>query len=622
MLYWVRSLKGSWISRLFAAGMMVVFIAWGASSALPLMTGGGTAVAHIGGKPVDISEVQAQYQRALNQAGNPPDLTARQQIAQTALIAILRQHALQLIEHQLGIVAPDAAIRARVYAIPAFQTNGVFDQAKFTQVLQQNSLSPDRFLALEKSNLTDSQLMPALVAGAGPPGELVDQIFAYVTQARTAETVSITTAAQTPPPPPGDAVLKRYWKNHPALFTAPEYRTIKLVILSPEVLAHTEPVSDAEIAALYAQTAATQNQPATRSVQVVTADSAATAAKLAATWKTGADWAAIQADAAKAGAAAVPLDHAQQNQIPNTVLAAAVFSAQPGRVTGPVQGPLGYFVFKVTDANAGGAPPLAQVAAQLKQQIQLQKAQTGVNQDVDNVQDALAGQTPLDKLPGNLGLAAVQGTLDANGNTLDGTPAPIPGGAKLRDAVVKAIFAAHPGDPAQLISGPENDYFAFTIDNITPPAVRPYDQVKSQVAAAWQQDALTRAAETKAAALLAAVNNGQTLDAAASAAGDAVAMSPPVTRDATNGVPSSLVPVLFGLKPGEAAMQQTSDGFLVAVLASISQPKPADDPRDQAEIQQAMAKSLQNDVAESFFGGLQTRDNVKIEPKLFAQIYQ
>ncbi len=389
------------------------------------------------------------------------------------------------------------------------------------------------------------------------------------------------------------------------------------------MLARTEPVSDAEIAALYAQTAATQNQPATRSVQVITADSAATAAKLAKIWNAGADWGKIQAAAAKAGATAIALDHAQQNQIPNSVLATSVFAAQPGSVTGPVQGALGTFVFKVTDATAGGAPPLAQVSAQLKQQIQLQKAQTDVNQDVDNVQDALAGQTPLDKLPGNLGLAAVAGTLDSNGNTLDGTPAPIPGGAKLRDAVVKAVFAAHPGDPAQLISGPENGYFAFTIDSITPPAIRPYDQVKAQVAAAWQQDALSRAAETKAAALLAAVNSGQSLDTAASAAGYAVTMTPPVTRDATpDGVASSLVPVLFGLKPGEATMQQTSDGFLVAVLANISQPKPSDDPQDEASIQQAMAKSLQNDVAESFFGGLQTRDNVKVEPKLFAQIYQ
>jgi peptidyl-prolyl cis-trans isomerase D len=574
---------------------------------------------------VDISEVQAEYQHELNQAdqSGTPDLPTRQKIAQNALVTILRQHALSLIEDQLGIAAPDSALRARVQAIPAFQTNGVFDQAKFTLVLQQNNLSPDRFLTLERANLTNTQLIDALTAGATPPQPLVDQIFAYVAQARTAETVTIATAAQPKPAQPADSVLQRYWKNHPQAFTAPEYRSIKLVILSPQLLAQNETVSDAELAAAYAQTAAQDHTPAARSVQVITSEDAKKAATLAATWQAGADWTAMHAAAAKAGATAVELDHAQANQIPSQPLATAVFAATPNIVSGPVQGPFGYFVFKVTAATAAGAPPLAQLAPQLKKEIQLQKAQSDVNQDVDNVQDALAGQTPLDQLPGNLGLIPLMGTLDAKGNALDGAPAPIPGGAALKAAIVKAVFAAHLGDAPQLLSGPDNSYFAFTISTITPPAIQPYDQVKSAVAAAWLADQLNREAEQKAANLLAAVNAGQNFDAAATAAGDAAAMTPPITRGApATGIPSDMVPVLFSLKPGQATMEQTPDGFIVAGLVNIAQPTPAQDPQDAAGIQQGLTKSLQNDAAESFLSGLQARDNVKIDPKLFAEIYQ
>jgi peptidyl-prolyl cis-trans isomerase D len=624
MLATIRKLLENWVARVFFGALIVVFVFWGISNVQTLI-GSTTAVAHIGGKPVDISEVQAEYQRELN-ASNPsgtPDLPTRQQIAQTALVTVLRQHALALIEDQLGITAPDSAIRARIYAIPAFQTNGTFDQAKFTLVLQQNNYSPDRFLALEKTNLLNSQLIEGITAGAAPPQPLVDQIFAYVSQSRTAETVTIPTAAQPQPKPPADAVLQRYWKNHPQAFTAPEYRSIKLVILSPAVMAPSEPVSDAEIAAAYTQTAALDQVPASRSVQVITADDATKAASLAADWKAGADWTKIQADAAKAGATAVELDKAQANQIPSQPLSDAVFAATPGTITGPIQGTLGYFVFKVTAATAAGAPPLAQLAPQIKQQIQLQKAQAAVNQDVNNVQDALAGQTPLDQLPGNLGLTAVMGTLDATGNDLEGTPAPIPGGAKLRDAIIKAVFAAHLGDAPQLITGPDNSYFAFTISTITPPAVIPYDQAQPKVLAAWTQDQLSREAETKAATLLAAVNAGQSFDAAATAAGFSVTMSPPITRTAPpTGIPADMVPVIFSLKPGQATMEQTSTGFIVAGLAKIFQPAPADDPQDATGIQQALTKSLQNDVAESFLSGLQSRDNVKIDPKLFAQIYQ
>jgi len=624
MLSSIRKLLDNWVARVFFGGLIVIFVFWGISNVQSLV-GGDTAVAHIGGKPVDVSEVQAEYEQELKQA-NPsgtPNLPARQQIAQNALVTILRQHALALIETQLGIAVPDAALRARVQAIPAFQTNGVFDQAKFSLVLQQNNFSPDRFLKLERANLANSQLIEAITAGTAPPAALVNQIFSYISQSRTAETVTIATAGQPKPALPADAVLQRYWKNHPQAFTAPEYRTVKLVILSPQLLARNEPVSDAELAAAYAKAAAEDHSAATRSVQVITAEDGKKAAALAATWQAGADWTVMQQAATKAGATAVELDHAQANQIPSQVLAASVFAATPNTVSGPVQGPFGYFVFKVTAATAAGAPPLAQLAPQLKQQIQMQKAESDVSQDVNNVQDALAGQTPLDQLPGNLGLIPLEGTLDSKGNALDGTPAPVPGGAALKTAIVKAVFAAHLGDAPQLINGPDDSYFAFTISSITPPAMEPYGQVKAAVAAAWMADQLSRAAEQKAAKLLAAVNAGQNFDAAAAAAGDAVAMTPPITRGAPPaGIPADMVPVLFTLKPGQATMEQTPDGFVVAGLASIAQPTPADDPRDASGIAQALTKSLQNDAAESFLSGLQARDNVKIDPKLFAQIYQ
>jgi peptidyl-prolyl cis-trans isomerase D len=326
--------------------------------------------------------------------------------------------------------------------------------------------------------------------------------------------------------------------------------------------------------------------------------------------------------AKKFSANPVELDHAQQSEIPTPELGAAVFAATPGEVIGPVAGPTGMFIFKVTDVSSSG-PDEAALKAQIKQQLQLQKAQSDVAQDVDNLQDALAGQTPLDKLPGNLGLVAVQGTLDVNGNTPEGMPAPIPGGDALKAAVVKAAFAAHLNDPAELTNGPEGSYFALTVDTITPPALQPYEQVQNKVLSAWTKDEITREAEVKAAQLLAAVNNGKSLDDAASAAGDSVAMTPAVTRNApASGVTDQMVPILFSLKLGKATMLQTDTGFTVAALAKIVRPRPAQAQADYAQLQQAMAKSLQNDVGESFLAGLQTRDKVRVDQNLFAQIYQ
>ena len=156
-----------------------------------------------------------------------------------------------------------------------------------------------------------------------------------------------------------------------------------------------------------------------------------------------------------------------------------------------------------------------------------------------------------------------------------------------------------------------------------PPAQEPYDQVHAQVLADWTRAQLMREAEIKAAALFHAVDTGQTLDVAAQAAGDAVSMSPAFTRNApASGMTTQMQNVLFSLKLGQATMLQTATGFTVATLAKIVQPTPAQDPSDYAEALQSMTKSLQNDVGGSFLAGLQLRDKVTINQKLFSQIYQ
>jgi len=548
MLSWVRRLQKNWLARGFFVLLIVIFVFWGISNVVSLI-GNNSAVAHIAGKPVDITVLQAAYQTQLDQARqkNPnPDFGTRQQIADAALGEVLRQQTMRLEAGGLGVAAPDSSIRAVLDGIPAFQTNGTFNKATFTQVLQANNRTPDEFIGAVRDDLTNRQILLPVITGAAPPAELVNQLFSFISEQRFAEIVNIPTAGQAHPKPPAQAVLQRFWRNHPALFTAPEYRTVKIVILSPALLAPNEFVSDDDIAAAYARATAGLTSVPLRSVEVITTSDAAKAASLAASWRNADDWPSVQALAKADGANPVELDNAQQSEFPSTVLGAAVFAALPGEVTGPIQGPFGLFVFKVTGTSTS-VPMKAAMAATLRSQLQLQKAQADVAQDVDNVQDALAGQTALDKLPGNLGLTALQGTLDANGNAADGTPAPIPGGADLKTAIVKAVFATQPNQPAQLQTGPAGSYFALSVGSIIPPALLPYNQVKSQVLAAWTADQLARAAQTKAANLLAAVNAGQQLD---------VAASHPQRRPRHAGGTACLLAVQHEAGPGHHAADQ------------------------------------------------------------------
>jgi peptidyl-prolyl cis-trans isomerase D len=612
----------NWVARVFVSLLIVGFVFWGVSNVLTLV-GSNSAVAKVGNTQIDIATVQSAYQAALTQAGQQgqPGLLQRQQLAQQALADSLRKQIIKQEVISLGVTVPDSAIRALLDAQPAFQTNGVFDKDKFAAVLQQNNSSPDQYIGQLRQDMAARQLLLPLLDGAAPPQELINRLFAYVGEQRIAQTVAIATAAQAMPAIPDDATLQRYWRNHPAQFTAPEYRKVKLVLLAPALMAPQEQVAPADVDAAVARAQAEAPSVAQRSVQVIAVGDLASSSRLEAAWKHGASWDKMQAMAKQYGATAVALDKAAQTQIPSAGLAQAVFAAPVGKVVGPVAGDAGMYVFKVTDQGQTGPDPAA-LRAQVTQQLQLQKAQAEVAQDVDSLQDALAGQTPLDQLPGNLGLVAVQGTLNAQGATPEGGPAPIPGGDALKTAVVQAVFAAHQGDQPQLINGPDGSYFAFVVEQVQPPALQPFAQVRAQVQAAWTSDAKTRTAEAQAAALLHAVQQGQSLDAAAKAAGLAVSQVPGLTRNPQQAGQAQLSALMFSLKLGQAGMLQTSSGFTVAVLANVVDPIPANDPTDVQQLQQQITRALQNDLGESFLAGLQARDKVSVNQKMLMQIYQ
>lgn len=621
MLVWVRRFMESWVARIFFALLVAMFIFWGISNVFTL-PGGATAVAYVAGKPVDVAAVGTVYQQLLNQAqqqGGQPTTAQRQQLALQALSSVLRERVMAQAAHEYGIGVPDDAVREILYNITSFQDNGVFSKDKFAAILKQNGIQQLSFISQIKSQIIARQLVTPLVSGATVPDQMANTIFALLSEQRTANVVDIPIGAQPLPPAPSDDVLHRYWLNHQSLFTAPQYRKAQLVILSPALLAPHEVVSQDQIEAGMQQAQAASTTPQTRSADILFVQDLADASQLQAAWQRGADWERMQTLAKRHHAQSIPLNSVMQSQIPAQALAKAVFSAQTGKVIGPVAGDQGMYVFKVT----GIYPDHTQLVAQVTQQLQLQMAQEQIAKSVDHLQDALAGQTPLDQLPGNLGLVAVEGTMDAGGLTPDGSPAPIPGDDELRNTIIKAVFDAQKGQSLQLQTGPNGSYYALNLEQIIPPAIRPYAQAKANVLAAWQQAQQARLAEVEAANLMHQVNTGTPLNSAAASLGLSVTQTPAYTRtQQPQGQSSSFVQILFSLKRGQATMLNSKDGFIVAALANIQHPTPDSEPDDYAALKDSLNKGLQNDLGDDFLQGLQSLEKVQINQKLFAQIYQ
>ncbi len=623
MLGFFRGFLNTWAARLFFLVLALAFALWGVAGKNPFGADT-TAAATVGGHSIDIAELQQSYKRQAAQLARmlgkpdlPPEM--RRMAAAAAVDTAVTQAALQDRAAALGLTVPDTALRDAAFAIPAFHgPDGAFDRTRMAAILRANGMTEPMFLDLLRRDLTAGQLLGAVHAVAAPPQSLVGRIYSYQHETRTAELVELPFAEVTAPPIPTDAQLRRWWQNHPEQFSAPEYRRIRAVLLTPESVGRDIQASDDELRAFYEQHRAEYNQPERRSVQVLTASDDATATKLATQWSVGASWDVMQRAAEAARATAVELPDATRAELPSAELADTAFKTGADTVAPPMHGALGWYVVKVTKVTPAGTQGFEQARGAVRARVVAGKASDRIDTSAGKVDDLLAGGTAIADLPTDLGLVPIEGTLDAQGNTPAGQPAPIPGSPALRAMLVQAAFDAKVGDTPKLIQTPATpeapaSMFALSVESVTPPAPKPYAAVADAVRAAWAHDAVRHQQDLAATAILTAVQSGKRL--ADVAGGRQVQTLPATGRDQpTPGVPPTLLGPLFGLAKGQATMVETPTGFVVAVLDAVDSPDPARNAPAVARLREQMAKADSGDAEAAFAAAVRDQARPHVQP--------
>lgn len=149
------------------------------------------------------------------------------------------------------------------------------------------------------------------------------------------------------------------------------------------------PVDNAEIEEFYNQNKAQFEQPEQRDIRLVLTKDQATADEAKALLEadpTDANWAKVAKDFStdptskdKGGVRTAITPGVLKGEMD-----AAVFDAELNTIEGPVQTPLGFYVFEVTKETPGGVQPLDEIKEQLKQQLDGQKQQEVFSAFIDD----------------------------------------------------------------------------------------------------------------------------------------------------------------------------------------------------------------------------------------------
>src|SRR5215472_11790735 len=277
MLQAIRSRAGSYVVKGLFALLILTFGIWGIGDIFRTR-GTDTVIATVGDHSIRAEELQTALRRALEQLsarfGSAIDMQQAKQLG------LVDQTLAQLIDRslidqevaRLQLDISDDQIRNVITANPSFRgSDGRFDRALFGAVLAANNLTEDQYVALLRHDIPRNDLLHAVTAGAVTPQPVVDLLYAYRNEKRTADIVSLPVSGVPDVGQPSEDELKAFYEAHSDVFRAPEYRDFTLVSLDPSDIAKDIEVPEAKLKEEYDQRQDELQIPERRDVEQILA---------------------------------------------------------------------------------------------------------------------------------------------------------------------------------------------------------------------------------------------------------------------------------------------------------------------------------------------------------------
>jgi peptidyl-prolyl cis-trans isomerase D len=625
MLQAIRSRAASLVVKALFAVLIATFVIWGIGDIFRLRGTQAPVVATVGGREITAQDLQNALQPALQrlgtQLGRVFDLKQAKKLGITkAVLAQLIDRALAEREvERLRLDVSDAVIRGAIFGNPSFRAaNGTFDRALFNEVLAQNNLTEEELVAKLRRDIPRADLYGAITAGVAAPPALTALLYRYQHEKRIATIVALQTPQQEVGTPSA-AALEAFYKAHPELFRAPEYRGFTLASLVPDDIAKDFTIPEAKLKREYNEQKDAFVVPERRRVQQILAPTEAKAKAAEAALLAGKPWKEVATTIAGQDPATIDLGLVGPKDLPPP-LSKTVFALPLDKPSAPVKSPLGWHILRVTQIE----PPTTESFAQAKPKLAAaaaRRAAAGRIEKIGNhVDDALAGGARLGATAREFGLKITTiAAVDEHGLAPNGKPVTLP---IVPNRVLQLAFSAEKGQASRVYHTEEGGIFVIRVNTVTPPRVRPLAAVKAQAIAAWQAAARRHRIAAEVKALLAAVKGGTPLVQAAAQKGLRATTPPPLARDPAQDaeVPARLVGELFAAKPGAAVAIEDASGAIVAQLQKI-ETAPAPKPAETKGLSAAATQSLKADIAAQFTASLRRRWPVEIHRKTLDSLF-
>ncbi|MCF7977580.1 MAG: SurA N-terminal domain-containing protein [Chromatiaceae bacterium] len=637
MLQEIRERAQGWVAWAIIILISIPFAFWGIDSYF----GGGAepVVASVNGAEIterafnqNVNRTRIQLRDRLGDAYDPA-LFDDQRIRQQVLERMIRETLLLEDSAAMGLRTSDQAIRAAILSEPAFQQDGAFSNAQYERVLRLQGLSPAAYEDSLRSELLLSQLPRAIRETAFVTDALAERSASLVHQERIVAyaTVPQSTFTETVEPPTDEAIAA-YYDGHQDQFATPEQVRVSYLFLDAADLSRPDQsLDEASLREQYQLKLDAFTAPEERKVRhillsvPVDADQNAldeTRERLQEVQQritAGESFAAVAAEVSEDPGSAGQggeLGWVGRDAL-DPAFEQAVFAIEPETLSEPVRSRFGYHLVEVLEVRGGEPKPFESVKEELIADLNSGSSEAAFFEQAEQLA-TLTYESPDSLIPAaeTLGLEVqLSDWIDRSGGE----------GLFANPRVVGAAFSEEVlalGNNSELLE-PDPEAMQALVLRVAEhrePSVRPLDEVRDEIVTLLETQQAADAAKAEAEAIVARVEGGQEL--AAAAEGFDVVDAGQIGRVATEP-PPEVTQLAFSLPPpaadaalrvGSTTASDSGDAYVV-VVSEVKEGDPSQlDPTELEAEARMLTRALAAADVDAVLAAMQARAKIERKP--------
>jgi peptidyl-prolyl cis-trans isomerase D len=583
----------------------------------------GEVIAEVEGRELTVGEFQQRYTSQIQAyrnayGGSMTDQLLRQLgIDQQILQQMVDEQAMLTEAQRQGIRVSDEELAQQIFSIPGLQENGRFiGEQRYEQVLA--SQNPPMTKSQFEDNLRRSMMIDKLRAAVTDwitlADDDIDREFKQRNEKVKLQVVALTADKFRDKVTVSDADLTTYYDQHKAEYRIGEQRKVKMLLLDRNLALAKVTVPAADVQRYYDDNITQYQTPEQiRASHILLKtegkDEAAVRKQaeeiLAKAKAPGADFAALAKQYSEDDGSKVKggdLDYfGRGRMVPEFEMAA--FALQPGQISELVKSQFGFHIIKLVDKKAGATRPIAEVRAQIEQQLKTERTDRQLADRAAQLAPRAKTAADLDTLSKEAGFPVVESGFFTREDPIPGLgPAP---------QISMAAFELADNEVSEALMSQRGPVF-IAVTGKRDPYVPKLDEVKEKVREDVIRTRATELSRQRAGEIAAALKGSKDFAGAAKAQGFDAKDTELVARGSALpdvGINPEVEKVAFSLPAGSVSDPIRTDNATVIVRVAERDDVTPDELKQGKE---AFREQLLTERRNRFFSAYMTKAKEKM----------